>query len=145
VTTEPFYNKVRGALARQPTLPELYRLGRLIRTVRKRRGIPIPKLAEEVGLTPVEWLALEWGRLRVSYTTLTSILALLGISLAEIFGTKNDDFFPFVRLCMGKDPSDLTGGDADELYDLYLDLLAFRRMRSRTSSAQAAHRKESEG
>lgn len=125
--------------------PELYRIGRLIRAIRKRRSQRIPKLAEEVGLTTAEWLALERGRLKVSFSTLADILDLLGIPLERVFDAKRDDFFPFIRLAMGSDPADLAAGEADEMYDFYLEVLEFRRERGNGPDASDGNTKKKGG
>lgn len=118
----------------QRALPEVRRAGLLIRDTRKSLGVPIPKLAKKVNISASEWRDLESGTLKVSFSTLTSIFDLLHIPLQTVFNTKEDDFFPFVRLAMGKDPADLTDEEVDEIYDLYLNLLEFRRERAKGSA-----------
>jgi transcriptional regulator with XRE-family HTH domain len=106
----------------------------VIRANRKRGKNPIEKLAEEANLTAREWRELEQGRLTVSYTTLTTVLKRLGIPLGPFFDTDADDFFPFARMAFGTDPRDLPGEEANELYALYVELMAFREQRSEGSS-----------
>ena len=102
--------------------------GQLIRNKRRRVKNPIPELAKAVGLTIHEWHDLELGRLNVRFSTLVNILDLLGIPLKAVFNTKKDDFFPFVGLAIGRDPADLAPEEADEIFQLYLELLEFRRI-----------------
>ena len=126
----PFYNDLRSALAReevadskrdQRAMPELRRVGYLIRVMRKRGKNPTRKLAERVGLTINEWYGVERGTHRLSFSTLRRVLDLLGMPLEAVFNARNDDFFPFVLSKVGKDPDDLTARDADDLYDDYLN------------------------
>ncbi len=111
-------------------VPEMLPAGKLIRDTRKSLDIPIPRIVKKVDISASEWRELEAGTLRVSFSTLTSVLDLLHIPLQTIFNTKKDDFFPFIRLAMGKEPRDLGAAELDEMHALYLDLLTFRRMRS---------------
>ena len=128
----------------KPVMNELYRIGRLIRNTRRRVKNPIQKLADEVNLTSDQWRALELGKLKLSFSTLSSILNLLGLPLPTVFNSKKDDFFPFVRLCMGKDPIGLTDEEADEIYDLYLELHEFRQKRSKSTDQSRANADETE-
>ncbi len=112
----------------QGFLSEPSRIGPLIRTKRKRLAYSIEKLADEFSMTVREWQLLEQGRLRVEYSKLTDILELLKTPQREVFSATKNDFFPFI-LAMGEDPANLTGAEADDLYELYLEVLNFRRKR----------------
>lgn len=124
---------------RRRPVPLLRRIGFLIRNRRRRVKNPIPRLAREVGLTSDEWHAVEEGQLKVSYRTLTKILDILNTPLDVLFNANRDDFFPFVRLAMGKDPAQLTDEESDEMYEFYQELLEFRRIRSETSHGVAGN------
>ncbi len=112
-------------------MPQLRRVGQLIRAMRKRGRNPTRKLADKVSLTIHEWYAIEQGAHRLRFSTLRSVLDLLDIPVKTVFSTRKDDFFPFVRLTWGSDPGDLEPEEADEIYDLYLEVLEFRRERSK--------------
>lgn len=106
---------------------ELHRIGLLVRHHRKKKLNPVQKIARQAGLTQSDWFKLENGQLKIPFSTLTKIFEILQIPLDKAFNSKRTDFFPFITMAMGKNPTEIESHEIDEVYDLYLDLIEFRR------------------
>jgi hypothetical protein len=71
--------------------------------------------------------------------------------LDTVFNSTETDFFPFVRLTLGDEPSTLSDEDADEYYEFYLEVLEYREKqrnsakRTRRSKKQQKKHSRKEG
>ncbi|MGB2984963.1 MAG: helix-turn-helix transcriptional regulator [Phycisphaerae bacterium] len=104
---------------------ELVRIGNRIRAGRLTLKLPIRVLAPKAGISISEWNQIEAGKYKVKYSILETLVELIGLRVEDIFNTREDDFFPFVRMAMGADPAELTAEEIDEAYSFFVEVMNF--------------------